>query len=250
MNKFLLDKQKIFNRTSDIGKWNKIIGNYKLVQFNNNSKNLALLLESRIFDNTEFILRQFSRFLPEDFAMHLYVTSNVYNEYIELSRKLNNGLQVILLPSEFNLESVDDYNNILLNITFWNMFIEFERVLIFQMDTMIYRSGIEKFYEYDYIGAPWNPKFKISDSNVGNGGLSLRNVKACINCLSKIDEKISEDVFFSKTMLKLGYKIPDIKTASLFSIEDYLHNEECFGSHKLEKYHINLFNKLLEKSFN
>ena len=54
----------------------------------------------------------------------------------------------------------------------------------------------------------------------------------------------------SKKMLKLGYKIPDIKTASLFSIEDYMHNEECFGSHKLEKYHINLFNKLLENSFN
>ena len=123
MNKFLLDKQKIFNRTSDIGKWNKIIRNYKLVQFNNNSKNLALLLESRIFDNTEFILRQFSRFLPEDFAMHLYVTNNVYNEYVELSKKLNNGIQVILLPSEFNLESVDDYNNILLNITFWNIII-------------------------------------------------------------------------------------------------------------------------------
>jgi hypothetical protein len=49
------------------------------------------------------------------------------------------------------------------------MFIEFGRVLIFQMDTMIYKSGIEQFYEYDYIGAPWNPKFKISDSNVGNG---------------------------------------------------------------------------------
>jgi len=256
MNKFLLNKQKIFNRTSDVNKWNKIIENYKLVQFNNNSKNVALLVESRIFENTEFILRQFSRFLPEDFTMQLYVTRNVYSEYNELCIKLNNGIQLILLPNEFNLESVDDYNNILLNISFWNMFIEFDRVLLFQMDTMIYRNGIEKFYEYDYIGAPWDPKFKICNSNVGNGGLSIRNVKACINCLSKIkikikdEEKIAEDVFFSKAMLILGYKIPDIKTASLFSIEDYMHNEECFGSHKLEKFHINLFNKLLENSFN
>ena len=133
------------------------------------------------------------------------------------------------------------------------MFIKFDRVLLFQMDTMIYRNVIEKYYEYDYIGAPWDPKFKICESNIGNGGLSIRNVKASINCLSKIkiekNEKIAEDIFFSKAMLILGYKIPDIKTASLFSIEDYMHNEECFGSHKLEKFHINLFNKLLENSF-
>ena len=33
------------------------INNYKLSQFNDNSKNVALMLESRIFENTEFILR-------------------------------------------------------------------------------------------------------------------------------------------------------------------------------------------------
>jgi hypothetical protein len=251
MNKLLLNKQKIFNRTNDLSKYTETIKNYKLVQFNNESKNVAVLLESRIFDNTEFILRQFSRFLPEDFAMWIYVTQNVYDQYVELGNKLNNGIRIILLPEEFKLTSIDDYNNIMLNISFWNLLIQFERVLIFQMDTMIYRNGIEQFYKYDYIGAPWDPKFKICETNVGNGGLSLRNIKAVIDCLKnrkKIlepSEKIPEDIFYSKMMFELGYNVPEEEVASLFAIEDYLHNEKCFGSHKLDKFHINLFNKIL-----
>lgn len=35
---------------------------------------------------------------------------------------------------------------------------QFERVLVFQMDTMIYRKGIEEYYKYDYIGVPLDPK--------------------------------------------------------------------------------------------
>jgi hypothetical protein len=124
------------------------------------------------------------------------------------------------------------------------------------MDTMIYRNGIEQFYKYDYIGAPWDPKFKLCETNVGNGGLSLRNIKAVIDCLKNREkilepsEKIQEDVFYSKMMFELGYKVPEIEVASLFAIEDYLHNEKCFGSHKLDKFHINLFNKILGDSFN
>jgi hypothetical protein len=256
MNKLLYNRQKVFNRPNYIIKYIEVIKNYKLTQFNNESKNIAILLESRIFENTEFILRQFSRFLPEDFAMWIYVTENVYNEYLEIANKLNNGIKIIILPNEYKLTSIDDYNNIMLNKSFWNLLIQFKRVLIFQMDTMIYKNTIEQFYQYDYVGAPWDPKYKISDSNVGNGGLSLRNTKATIDCLNNMDkiiesnEKINEDIFYSKAMNKLGYKIPDIETASLFAIEDYMHNEKCFGSHKLEKFHINLFNKLLEDSFN
>ena len=186
------------------------------------------------------------------------VSSEERNEGLKeiIANKLNNGIKIIILPNEYKLASIDDYNNIMLNKSFWNLLIQFERVLIFQMDTMIYKNTIEQFYQYDYVGAPWDPKYKICDSNVGNGGLSLRNIKATIDCLNNIDkiidsdEKINEDIFYSKAMIKLGYKIPDIETASLFAIEDYMHNEKCFGSHKLEKFHINLFNKLLEDSFN
>jgi mannosyltransferase OCH1-like enzyme len=237
---------------------------YKLNVFNNNSKNVALLLESRITKNTEFILRQFSRFLPEDFAMWIYVTENVHNDYLELAKKINNNIKIILLPIQYSLTSIKDYNDIMLDITFWKLLIQFERVLIFQLDTMIYRNGIEEFYQYDYVGAPWDEKNKIS-SNVGNGGLSLRNIKAMIYCLENKDKVIisdypekkekyeifqrdPEDTFFSYAMNQFNYNIANIETASLFAIEAYKFNKECLGSHKLYIYNLSLYNELLNKS--
>jgi hypothetical protein len=126
------------------------------------------------------------------------------------------------------------------------------------MDTMIYNSDIEQFYKYDYIGAPWDPTYNIA-TNVGNGGLSLRSIKATIDCLKrkdsvvlnsnyKYDKFLPEDVFYAHAMNQFGYKLPDIKTASLFSIESYMFNEECFGSHKLKENNSDLHNKLILKS--
>ena len=234
----------------------KLIERYSLSQFNNNSKNVALMLESRMFENTEFILRQFSRYLPEDFAMWIYVTPNVYSSYVELANKLNNNINIIQLPSQYVLNSVNDYNNIMLDISFWSLLQQFERVLVFQMDTMIYRKGIERFYEYDYIGAPWNPSSNMATS-VGNGGLSLRNIQAMIYCLQNRNNvhvgifnknNIAEDVFYAYAMSQFGYKVADIENALSFSIESYGYNENSLGSHKLYVYNSELYDKLVLRS--
>lgn len=58
-------------------------------------------------------------------------------------------------------------------------------VLVIQTDGILFRGGIEKFLQYDYVGAPW-PKDKMTVSKlpypkfgVGNGGLSLRSKRIC-----------------------------------------------------------------------
>lgn len=243
---------------------NKFIIKNKLVKFNKNSKNVALMVESRIFPNTEFIIRQFSRYLPEDFIIYIYVTDNVYDEYLDIANRLNNNINIKILP--FELKSLRDYNDIMLDISFWKLFDQFDRVLIFQNDTMIYNYNISDFYKYDYIGAPWNISRQIAN-NVGNGGLSMRNIKAMIYCLENeslvtipfncvytkdkimiFNGKYPEDVFFSYAMLQFGYNVADINTASLFSIEEYLYNDNVLGSHKLSVYNENLYIKLLLKS--
>jgi len=234
----------------------KLIERYSLSQFNNNSKNVALMLESRLFENTEFIFRQFSRYLPEDFAIWIYVTSNVYNSYVELANKLNNNINIVLLPQQYILNSVNDYNNIMLDISFWTLLQQFERVLVFQMDTMIYHKGIELYYEYDYIGAPWNPSSNIATS-VGNGGLSLRNIQAMIYCLQNRNSvqvgsfnknNIAEDIFYAYAMNQFGYKVANVETALSFSIESYGYTENSLGSHKLYEYNSELYDKLILRS--
>jgi mannosyltransferase OCH1-like enzyme len=243
---------------------NNFITKNKLVTFNPNSKNIALMIESRIFPNTEFIIRQFCRYLPSDFSMYIYATDDIYKKYVKLVKKLNNNIIVKILP--FQLKSLKDYNDIMLNISFWKLFDNFDRVLIFQNDTMIYNYNISDFYQYDYIGAPWESSRNIANG-VGNGGLSMRNIKAMIYCLTYKDKvnipfnigydyeknfifngNYPEDVFFSYAMLQFGYNVADAHTASLFSIENSMYNNDVLGSHKLSVYNEILYQKLLLKS--
>ena len=95
---------------------NNIVQYYDLKKFDDKAKNIALMLESRIFSHTELLLRQFSRFLPDTFLIHIYVTNNVYDQYIELAKLLNNNIIIKLLPAQFKLTSINDYNNIINSI--------------------------------------------------------------------------------------------------------------------------------------
>jgi hypothetical protein len=201
------------------------------------------MVESRIFPNTEFIIRQFCRYLPEDFNMYIYATDNIYNDYLNIADKLNNNIIVKILP--FKLHTIQDYNNIMLNISFWKMFDKFDRVLIFQNDTMIYKYNISDFYQYDYISAPWVSSQNIT-KNPRNVGLSMRNIKAMLYCLENEDKvkipydneyeserknvfngKYPESIFFSFAMRQFRYNVADHFTSSLFSIENSSFNNNA-----------------------
>ena len=93
----------------DIDKYlsNNIVQYYNLIKFDEKARNIALMLESHIFSNTELLLRQFSRFLPDNFLIYIYVTNNVYDQYIQLSKLLNNNIIIKLLPAQYKLTSVN-----------------------------------------------------------------------------------------------------------------------------------------------
>src|SRR4029079_3572600 len=82
--------------------------------------------------------------------------------------------------------------NRLMNIPyFYRHFLEYDYILIYQLDTFVFENNLEEWcnMNIDYVGAPWinstwvnNLKKKISWIDkfiypVGNGGLSLRKVK-------------------------------------------------------------------------
>lgn len=235
---------------------------YNKTKFSENGKYAAILLESRFDENYSLLLKQISRFLNSDWSVILYVTEQVYDKYLHCIKDINNTIQVKIL--EYKLNNVKDYNNILLDINFWNRLIDYENVLIFQTDTMIYRYGIEIFLKYDYIGAPW-PKELNTITQVGNGGLSLRNVKATIDCLLNLDsikinkyeqydinqerlDRQPEDIIFSYGMTQLGYNVANKNIAKFFSIETVEFNELCIGSHRIDIFNKTLGDKLLLNS--
>ena len=110
------------------------------------------------------------------------------------------------------------YSRLLVNVKFYEYFESFDFILIHQLDAFVFRNCLVNFAElgYDYIGAPW-PRWIVkryaysSNGNlVGNGGLSLRNVKNTIAVLKKAQSHLkiiinehsqdfAEDLFFCDT---------------------------------------------------
>lgn len=83
-------------------------------------------------------------------------------------------------------ESIAGYNRLLLLEDFYLRFQEYDYILIYQPDAYVFRDELNDWCEkgYDYIGAPLVGKFTdqtfdaAMPMRVGNGGLSLRRIKA------------------------------------------------------------------------
>ena len=82
------------------------------------------------------------------------------------------------------------YSQLLVMEEFYRTFVEYEYILIYQLDCLVFSSGLEGWCEtgWDYAGAPWFKDYREDTSEgfwaVGNGGFSLRRVARAIEVLS------------------------------------------------------------------
>ena len=148
---------------------------------------------------------------------------------------------------------IDVYNNILKSSDFWRS-IESTKTLIVQDDGILLRPGIERFLEYDYIGASWVDtvaneyiKNNINEDLVGNGGFSLRTNESMITVCDKYEKEkyslfyknitqIPEDVYFVYGLKKEGANVAKYQAGTEFSSEEVC-NMNSIGLHKLWSYH-------------
>jgi len=159
----------------------------------------------------------------------------------EFIKKIVGTKKIKIIIFQQNVKSVNDYNNMLLSIPFWEQF-HGEKLLIYQEDSYIFNSNITPFLEYDYIGAPWVRNL-IPDGYGGNGGFSLRTKSIMIECLKKHPpppdnsftrfDKQAEDLYFCSTMYnnRIG-KLAPRKVGVLFSQEQLIPVGVPFGGHK------------------
>lgn len=80
------------------------------------------------------------------------------------------------------------YNRLLLKEEFYRAFPEYEYILIYQLDCLVFTSNLEEWCRkgWDYVGAPWLKNLDDPTqgfSGVGNGGLSLRRVASALAVL-------------------------------------------------------------------
>ena len=129
--------------------------------------------------------------------------------------------------------AIADYNRLLLSPRLWEALPE-DKVLVFQSDSLLTGPNIEDFEEYDYIGAPCGT---FDENYIANGGLSLRTRETMLECLRRHTPEATEpeDVFFTRAARRGGVRMPDFKTATLFSVES-VYTGHPVGVHGTDKF--------------
>ena len=184
-------------------------------------------------------------------------------------QNMNPNLNFKYFESNY-FESIKGYNQLCLSTEFYNAFKEYRYMLIAQLDTYIFKNEFNYWVEknYDYIGAPWlkvNSKGHLFDlsrflvNRVGNGGLSLRNIRTFIELskkyqwLSKIFPK-NEDFFWSIIipLFERHFSVPPVEIAIQFAIETDPQkgykmngNKVPFGCHAFEKHEPEFWRKFI-----
>lgn len=90
---------------------------------------------------------------------------------------------------EHHFRNREAYSHLLLSRSFYQAFEQYEFILIYQLDCLLFRDELQSWCDkgYDYIGPPlFNNKYdaKSGLSRVGNGGFSLRRVRAFLDVLN------------------------------------------------------------------
>ena len=152
-----------------------------------------------------------------------------------------------------------NYNELMLSALFYEHFLQYDYILIYQLDAYVFRDELLSWCEkgYDYIGAPWLKKkiyhspvisqmrilwhnYKVYRNKlstqvlydkVGNGGFSLRKVESHYNAIKRHEKKIqeyishknnhfyNEDVFWATEAS--GFRYPSAMEALKFSFDKY-----------------------------
>ena len=137
---------------------------------------------------------------------------------------------IVEFPAE-NFRSVKTYSRLMLSPNFYAAFADFDYILIYQLDAFVFYDALENFCSlgFDYIGAPWPFLVKVGGKflRVGNGGFSLRKVKACRKLLIERGDiveqfaDLNEDAIFSYCGSRddCNFRVAPIDVAYKFSME-------------------------------
>jgi len=206
------------------------------------------------------------------FKYKCFIYTDAYN-YNDMSALFSDVIDFVEIKdlSSFGITKLDrdSYNELLKDSQFWAK-IAAKSVLVTQQDALMIEPLPDEFFDYDYVGAPWNPnqslsisipeyesgKFKESretwmnyfrvlgyrhSERIGNGGHSIRSVRymleTCSSQTSLPDEP--EDVFYARNISNYQGHFPTISEAKRFCCETaYSFSYSSHASHLyLEAHH-------------
>lgn len=127
-----------------------------------------------------------------------------YDKFFVIPQKVNEKnfkqkhASFIKFPDHF-FSSWRGYNELLLNEDFYRKFTDYEYILIYQLDVLVFSDELLSWCKkgYDFVAAPWfRPVIgslsnkKGSPPSGGNGGFSLRKVSSALQVLKEVKSEI------------------------------------------------------------
>ncbi|WP_158993213.1 DUF5672 family protein [Mucilaginibacter sp. L196] len=120
-----------------------------------------------------------------------YICFLVFPEGMNVDKYLGIHKKLSLVPVDPSwLSSVEDYNKMKIDISFYEIFRQYTFMLTYELDAYIFNSSFETITSspFDYIGAPFFEGYTEASAdadfkNGGNSGFSIRNIQSCIKVL-------------------------------------------------------------------
>ena len=214
----------------------------RVFQKPNNNKLGVCLIEFRKIEWLRHILNQIANIYGNN-DVSLYIVHGKRNE--RFLKNILKGWSNITFV-KYYVDNINrlTYADICSDPTFYMNF-NTDFVLKMEWDSFLRKEIPEHFFNYSYVGAPWNgfPNDfdgnifnRIGNKTVGNGGFSPRNVKRMIYICNKFkkQDNIGEDVHISNCLPQ--DEVPTAKIAQEFSVE-HIYNENPVGLHHVWEIH-------------
>lgn len=148
--------------------------------------------------NVAIVVPMYKTSLNEDETismLHLHRFLGDYDRYFMSPKGLKfkfegffSGFGVKYFKKKF-FKGVINYSELMLREEFYQAFSEYEYILIYQTDVVVFSDQLKEWCQkgYDYVGAPWfkdtlGHGYEFPDA-CGNGGFSLRNVEKSIKAI-------------------------------------------------------------------
>jgi glycosyltransferase involved in cell wall biosynthesis len=208
---FMIDNMRLgeIYFINHIHKCKSLIKNYNCRSINpiHECTRSLLFIDDRCDNTIEFHFLNMIKFTTEDIGFQVMCKEKNYNFIMDIINKNNlKNIHISILESEIN--SINLLDKFMFSQEFYDKVVT-EKVFIFQLDSLLLQPLNNKFWDYDWIGAPWKKGCILG----GNGGFNIRSISKC--------EKIAKKYNYNFDNINLSTEFSDILIK-----EDYPHNED------------------------
>ncbi|KAK0747728.1 hypothetical protein B0T21DRAFT_398024 [Apiosordaria backusii] len=208
---------------------------------------VAFLIETSLTSPSLIpILLHFSSVLPPHWSLVIFTSPNNFTlPHSVAFRNLlsSKRLDIRFLPKNVTFTNSASVSTFLASSDgwLWNQLIDAERVLLFQLDSIICANSIatvDDFVKWDFVGAPINRTY----GEGYNGGLSLRNPRLFLEVVKEVNYTQGfEDQWFYKRLKErresgdYRVRLPGVEEAGRFAVET-LWGERPLGYHQPQRW--------------